>query len=120
MAFTQLKATGLICLLAIAQCFAIDTRIDLSRAAFINPAPIGSASGSRALSRTASPQGIGSPLLAPLLGLDGSDASATALSMADDAPPGSRASVDLNRTSFFWGVLLILILSVLFSSYFFN
>jgi len=28
--------------------------------------------------------------------------------------------VDLNRTSLFWGLLTILILSILFSSYFFN
>lgn len=33
--------------------------------------------------------------------------------------PNSQA-VELNRTSLYWGLLLILILSVLFSSYFFN
>ena len=29
-------------------------------------------------------------------------------------------AVELNRTSLYWGLLLIFVLSVLFSSYFFN
>jgi hypothetical protein len=32
----------------------------------------------------------------------------------------NNQSVELNRTSLYWGLLLIFILSVLFSSYFFN
>jgi len=31
-----------------------------------------------------------------------------------------RPNVELNRTSLFWGLLLIFVLAVLFSSYFFN
>jgi len=32
----------------------------------------------------------------------------------------NKQSVELNRTSFYWGVLLIFVLAVLFSSYIFN
>ena len=36
------------------------------------------------------------------------------------APNPNRQPVELNRTSLFWGLLLIFVLAVLFSSYFFN
>jgi len=32
----------------------------------------------------------------------------------------NKQPVELNRTSLFWGLLLIFVLAVLFSSYFFN
>nr|YP_010155901.1 photosystem II protein L [Cumathamnion serrulatum]QQY85401.1 photosystem II protein L [Cumathamnion serrulatum] len=35
-------------------------------------------------------------------------------------PNPNKEPVELNRTSLFWGLLLILVLAVLFSSYFFN
>jgi len=35
-------------------------------------------------------------------------------------PNPNVQSVELNRTSLYWGLLLIFILAVLFSSYFFN
>nr|YP_009646326.1 L protein of photosystem II [Chloropicon roscoffensis]QBX97987.1 L protein of photosystem II [Chloropicon roscoffensis]QBX98058.1 L protein of photosystem II [Chloropicon roscoffensis] len=35
-------------------------------------------------------------------------------------PNPNRQSVELNRTSLFWGLLLIFVLAVLFSSYIFN
>ena len=35
-------------------------------------------------------------------------------------PNPNKHPVDLNRTSLFWGLLLIFVLAVLFSSYFFN
>jgi hypothetical protein len=38
--------------------------------------------------------------------------------MIDQNP--NEVAVELNRTSLFWGLLLIFILAVLFSSYFFN
>ena len=42
-------------------------------------------------------------------------------SLADSSSAGPMsAQVELNRTSLYWGLLLICILSVLFSSYFFN
>jgi len=47
--------------------------------------------------------------------------SATARSaLPDPRPNDAMLPVDLNRTSLYWGLLTILILSVLFSSYFFN
>ena len=36
------------------------------------------------------------------------------------APNLAKQPVELNRTSLFWGLLLIFVLAVLFSSYFFN
>jgi hypothetical protein len=36
------------------------------------------------------------------------------------SPNPNAQAVELNRTSLYWGLLLILILAVLFSSYFFN
>ena len=36
------------------------------------------------------------------------------------APNPNRQPVELNRTSLFWGLLLMFGLAVLFSSYFFN
>ena len=33
---------------------------------------------------------------------------------------GNKQSVELNRTSLYWGLLLIFVLAVLFSSYIFN
>jgi hypothetical protein len=35
-------------------------------------------------------------------------------------PNPNVQAVELNRTSLFWGLLLIFVLAVLFSSYFFN
>jgi len=35
-------------------------------------------------------------------------------------PNPNKQPVELNRTSLFWGLLLIFVLAVLFSSYFFN
>ena len=35
-------------------------------------------------------------------------------------PNPNRQAVELNRTSLYWGLLLIFVLAVLFSSYFFN
>ena len=35
-------------------------------------------------------------------------------------PNPNRQPVDLSRTSLYWGLLLIFVLAVLFSSYFFN
>jgi hypothetical protein len=35
-------------------------------------------------------------------------------------PNPNLQAVELNRTSLYWGLLLIFVLSVLFSSYFFN
>nr|YP_010330225.1 photosystem II protein L [Porphyridium aerugineum]UNJ17941.1 photosystem II protein L [Porphyridium aerugineum] len=35
-------------------------------------------------------------------------------------PNPNKLPVELNRTSLFWGLLLIFTLAVLFSSYFFN
>lgn len=35
-------------------------------------------------------------------------------------PNPNSQTVELNRTSLYWGLLLILVLAVLFSSYFFN
>nr|UEQ11962.1 photosystem II protein L [Kumanoa mahlacensis] len=35
-------------------------------------------------------------------------------------PNPNKVPVELNRTSLFWGLLLIFVLAVLFSSYFFN
>jgi len=35
-------------------------------------------------------------------------------------PNPNKQAVELNRTSLFWGLLLIFVLAVLFSSYFFN
>nr|YP_009918841.1 photosystem II protein L [Metagentiana rhodantha]YP_010162564.1 photosystem II protein L [Erythrina crista-galli]YP_010514076.1 photosystem II protein L [Erythrina herbacea]YP_010600291.1 photosystem II protein L [Cyclamen coum]YP_010600375.1 photosystem II protein L [Cyclamen hederifolium]YP_010686287.1 photosystem II protein L [Cyclamen graecum]YP_010686371.1 photosystem II protein L [Cyclamen rohlfsianum]YP_010686455.1 photosystem II protein L [Cyclamen cyprium]WHU52379.1 photosystem len=32
----------------------------------------------------------------------------------------NEQNVELNRTSFYWGLLLIFVLAVLFSNYFFN
>nr|YP_009456436.1 photosystem II protein L [Larix sibirica]YP_009522191.1 photosystem II protein L [Larix occidentalis]YP_009685309.1 photosystem II protein L [Larix gmelinii]YP_009685380.1 photosystem II protein L [Larix cajanderi]YP_010309962.1 photosystem II protein L [Larix griffithii]YP_010310034.1 photosystem II protein L [Larix himalaica]YP_010310106.1 photosystem II protein L [Larix kongboensis]YP_010310178.1 photosystem II protein L [Larix potaninii var. australis]YP_010310250.1 photosystem II pr len=32
----------------------------------------------------------------------------------------NKQNVELNRTSLFWGLLLIFVLAVLFSNYFFN
>jgi len=36
------------------------------------------------------------------------------------APNPNKQSVELNRTSLYWGLLLIFVLAVLFSSYIFN
>ena len=35
-------------------------------------------------------------------------------------PNPNKQPVELNRTSLYWGLLLIIVLAVLFSSYFFN
>nr|YP_010126074.1 photosystem II protein L [Paeonia sp. CV Hwang-Moran]QLI42305.1 photosystem II protein L [Paeonia sp. CV Hwang-Moran] len=35
-------------------------------------------------------------------------------------PNPNEQSVELNRTSLYWGLLLIFVLAVLFSNYFFN
>jgi photosystem II PsbL protein len=35
-------------------------------------------------------------------------------------PNPNRQPVELTRTSLFWGLLLVFVLAVLFSSYFFN
>nr|YP_010932326.1 L protein of photosystem II [Hormidiella parvula]WKT06031.1 L protein of photosystem II [Hormidiella parvula] len=35
-------------------------------------------------------------------------------------PNPNKQSVELNRTSLYWGLLTIFVLAVLFSSYFFN
>jgi hypothetical protein len=35
-------------------------------------------------------------------------------------PNPNKQAVELSRTSLFWGLLLIFVLAVLFSSYFFN
>lgn len=35
-------------------------------------------------------------------------------------PNPNKQSVELNRTSLFWGLLLIFVLAILFSSYIFN
>jgi photosystem II PsbL protein len=35
-------------------------------------------------------------------------------------PNPNKLPVELNRTSLFWGLLLIFVLAILFSSYFFN
>nr|YP_008519855.1 photosystem II protein L [Microchloropsis salina]YP_010479003.1 photosystem II protein L [Lietzensia polymorpha]AGI98709.1 photosystem II protein L [Nannochloropsis gaditana]AOW70781.1 photosystem II protein L [Monodopsis sp. MarTras21]AGI99209.1 photosystem II protein L [Microchloropsis salina]AHX25108.1 photosystem II protein L [Nannochloropsis gaditana]AHX25509.1 photosystem II protein L [Microchloropsis salina] len=35
-------------------------------------------------------------------------------------PNPNSSPVELNRTSLYWGLLLIFVLAVLFSSYFFN
>jgi photosystem II PsbL protein len=35
-------------------------------------------------------------------------------------PNPNKLPVELNRTSLYWGLLLIFVLTVLFSSYFFN
>merc|ERR1719263_53686 len=40
--------------------------------------------------------------------------------LPEPKPNDAMLPVDLNRTSLYWGLLCILILSVLFSSYFFN
>merc|ERR1740123_1661173 len=40
--------------------------------------------------------------------------------LPEPRPNDAMLPVDLNRTSLYWGLLCILILSVLFSSYFFN
>jgi len=40
------------------------------------------------------------------------------LSMTNPNP--NKQSVELNRTSLYWGLLLIFVLAVLFSSYIFN
>eukprot|EP00443_Scrippsiella_acuminata_P055472 CAMPEP_0115410026 /NCGR_PEP_ID=MMETSP0271-20121206/20310_1 /TAXON_ID=71861 /ORGANISM="Scrippsiella trochoidea, Strain CCMP3099" /LENGTH=108 /DNA_ID=CAMNT_0002834197 /DNA_START=109 /DNA_END=435 /DNA_ORIENTATION=- len=40
--------------------------------------------------------------------------------LPDPRPNDAMLPVDLNRTSLYWGLLTICILSVLFSSYFFN
>ena len=36
------------------------------------------------------------------------------------SPDPNKQAVELNRTSLYWGLLLIFVLAVLFSSYFFN
>jgi len=41
-------------------------------------------------------------------------------SATPNAPNPNKQPVELNRTSLYWGLLLIFVLSVLFSSYFFN
>mmetsp|Transcript_21364 Transcript_21364/g.48809 ORF Transcript_21364/g.48809 Transcript_21364/m.48809 type:complete len:110 (+) Transcript_21364:82-411(+) len=40
--------------------------------------------------------------------------------LPEPRPNDAMLPVDLNRTSLYWGLLCILVLSVLFSSYFFN
>nr|YP_009497560.1 photosystem II protein L [Astrosyne radiata]AWT40273.1 photosystem II protein L [Astrosyne radiata] len=35
-------------------------------------------------------------------------------------PNPNKQAVELNRTALYWGLLLIFVLAVLFSSYFFN
>ena len=40
--------------------------------------------------------------------------------LPDPRPNDANLPVDLNRTSLYWGLLTICVLSVLFSSYFFN
>eukprot|EP00438_Fugacium_kawagutii_P013485 Skav208878 [mRNA] locus=scaffold270:165348:167221:- [translate_table: standard] len=40
--------------------------------------------------------------------------------LPEPRPNDAMLPVELNRTSLYWGLLLILILGVLFSSYFFN
>ena len=40
--------------------------------------------------------------------------------LPEPRPNDAMLPVDLNRTSLFWGLLCITVLSVLFSSYFFN
>jgi len=40
--------------------------------------------------------------------------------LPDPRPNDAMLPVDLNRTSLYWGLLCICVLSVLFSSYFFN
>nr|YP_010933378.1 L protein of photosystem II [Streptosarcina arenaria]YP_010933477.1 L protein of photosystem II [Streptosarcina costaricana]WKT08887.1 L protein of photosystem II [Streptosarcina arenaria]WKT08991.1 L protein of photosystem II [Streptosarcina costaricana] len=35
-------------------------------------------------------------------------------------PNPNKQSVELNRTSLYWGLLTIFVLAILFSSYFFN
>ncbi|CAE7282285.1 psbL [Symbiodinium sp. CCMP2592] len=40
--------------------------------------------------------------------------------LPEPRPNDAMLPVELNRTSLYWGLLLICILSVLFSSYFFN
>mmetsp|Transcript_9073 Transcript_9073/g.20029 ORF Transcript_9073/g.20029 Transcript_9073/m.20029 type:complete len:108 (-) Transcript_9073:84-407(-) len=44
----------------------------------------------------------------------------TLQALPEPRPNDAMLPVDLNRTSLFWGLLLILVLSVLFSSYLFN
>nr|QMQ92764.1 photosystem II protein L [Paeonia suffruticosa]UUA01584.1 photosystem II protein L [Paeonia suffruticosa] len=39
---------------------------------------------------------------------------------ATTQPNPNEQSVELNRTSLYWGLLLIFVLAVLFSNYFFN
>mmetsp|Transcript_21362 Transcript_21362/g.48801 ORF Transcript_21362/g.48801 Transcript_21362/m.48801 type:complete len:110 (+) Transcript_21362:70-399(+) len=58
-------------------------------------------------------------------GLAGVQPQPTVAQVARQALPEPRPNdamlpVDLNRTSLYWGLLCILVLSVLFSSYFFN
>mmetsp|Transcript_71545 Transcript_71545/g.141879 ORF Transcript_71545/g.141879 Transcript_71545/m.141879 type:complete len:109 (-) Transcript_71545:80-406(-) len=43
-----------------------------------------------------------------------------AQALPEPRPNDAMLPVELNRTSLYWGLLCILILSVLFSSYFFN
>ena len=42
------------------------------------------------------------------------------LLMCADNPNPNSQTVELNRTSLYWGLLLIFVLAVLFSSYIFN
>mmetsp|Transcript_94741 Transcript_94741/g.187716 ORF Transcript_94741/g.187716 Transcript_94741/m.187716 type:complete len:109 (+) Transcript_94741:65-391(+) len=44
----------------------------------------------------------------------------TLQALPEPRPNDAMLPVELNRTSLYWGLLCILILSVLFSSYFFN
>eukprot|EP00419_Tripos_fusus_P011983 CAMPEP_0172658112 /NCGR_PEP_ID=MMETSP1074-20121228/2565_1 /TAXON_ID=2916 /ORGANISM="Ceratium fusus, Strain PA161109" /LENGTH=88 /DNA_ID=CAMNT_0013473351 /DNA_START=94 /DNA_END=360 /DNA_ORIENTATION=+ len=44
----------------------------------------------------------------------------TRRALPEPRPNDAMLPVELNRTSLYWGLLCILILSVLFSSYFFN
>nr|YP_009970555.1 photosystem II protein L [Sinopora hongkongensis]YP_009970635.1 photosystem II protein L [Syndiclis fooningensis]YP_009970715.1 photosystem II protein L [Syndiclis kwangsiensis]YP_009995985.1 photosystem II protein L [Syndiclis anlungensis]YP_010560874.1 photosystem II subunit L [Syndiclis chinensis]QNE87985.1 photosystem II protein L [Syndiclis sp. B. Liu et al. 2134]QWL18328.1 photosystem II protein L [Syndiclis sp. ZF61]QWL22199.1 photosystem II protein L [Syndiclis marlipoensis]QNE87 len=40
--------------------------------------------------------------------------------MTQSNPNEQNQNVELNRTSLYWGLLLIFVLAVLFSNYFFN
>lgn len=40
--------------------------------------------------------------------------------LSQNENPSKDIVVELNRTSFYWGLLLIFVLAVLFSSYIFN
>eukprot|EP00448_Togula_jolla_P018031 CAMPEP_0170591486 /NCGR_PEP_ID=MMETSP0224-20130122/12430_1 /TAXON_ID=285029 /ORGANISM="Togula jolla, Strain CCCM 725" /LENGTH=105 /DNA_ID=CAMNT_0010915355 /DNA_START=52 /DNA_END=369 /DNA_ORIENTATION=+ len=58
---------------------------------------------------------------APLVGAPvGASTQVTLKALPEPRPNDAMLPVDLNRTSLFWGLLLILVLSVLFSSYLFN